>query len=88
MAAEAFVNIPFVDVHCHLLPGIDDGAKDLEESLAMARLAVADGISTIVCTPHQCGNFSANHIPCGNAEHNDCNNKCPLELVSTKERFY
>ena len=60
MAAEAFVNIPFVDVHCHLLPGIDDGAKDLEESLAMARLAVADGISTIVCTPHQCGNYSCN----------------------------
>ena len=55
MAAEAFV-----DVHCHLLPGIDDGAKDLEESLAMARLAVADGISTIVCTPHQCGNYSCN----------------------------
>ena len=56
MAAEAFV-----DIHCHLLPGIDDGAKDLEESLAMARLAVADGISTIVCTPHQCGNYSVNH---------------------------
>ena len=55
MAAE-----PFVDIHCHLLPGIDDGAKDLEESLTMARLAVADGISTIVCTPHQCGNYACN----------------------------
>lgn len=55
MAAESFV-----DIHCHLLPGIDDGAKDLEESLAMARLAVADGISTVVCTPHQCGNYSCN----------------------------
>ena len=51
---------PFVDIHCHLLPGIDDGAKDLHESLAMARLAVADGISTIVCTPHQCGNYAGN----------------------------
>jgi protein-tyrosine phosphatase len=39
-------------LHCHLLPGIDDGAKDLATSLAMARVAAADGISTIACTPH------------------------------------
>jgi protein-tyrosine phosphatase len=53
----------FVDIHCHLLPGIDDGAKSWEESLAMARMAVADGISTIVVTPHQLGSFSENHGP-------------------------
>src|SRR6516165_5491854 len=41
-----------IDLHCHLLPGIDDGSKDLAMSLAMARLASADGISTIACTPH------------------------------------
>jgi protein-tyrosine phosphatase len=41
-----------IDLHCHLLPGIDDGPKDLEESLAMARIAVADGIRIIVATPH------------------------------------
>jgi protein-tyrosine phosphatase len=41
-----------IDLHCHLLPGIDDGAKDLAVSLAMARVAAADGISTIACTPH------------------------------------
>jgi protein-tyrosine phosphatase len=41
-----------IDLHCHLLPGVDDGARDLEESLAMARLAVADGIQAIVVTPH------------------------------------
>lgn len=41
-----------IDIHCHILPGIDDGAYDLAMSLAMARLAVADGITTIVCTPH------------------------------------
>lgn len=41
-----------IDLHCHLLPGIDDGAKDLDESLEMARVAVADGITQIACTPH------------------------------------
>jgi len=51
----------FVDIHCHLLPGIDDGAKSWDDSLAMARMAVADGIDTIVVTPHQLGGFSQNH---------------------------
>lgn len=41
-----------VDLHGHLLPGIDDGAKDLEQALNMARLAVADGIVISVVTPH------------------------------------
>jgi protein-tyrosine phosphatase len=41
-----------IDLHSHLLPGIDDGSKDLAMSLAMARMASCDGISTIACTPH------------------------------------
>jgi protein-tyrosine phosphatase len=41
-----------IDIHCHILPGLDDGSKDLEVSLEMARMAVADGIKTIVATPH------------------------------------
>lgn len=41
-----------IDLHCHLLPGIDDGAVDLDDSLAMARCAVADGITVTACTPH------------------------------------
>ena len=41
-----------IDLHCHLLSGIDDGAADLEESLEMARLSVAGGVSVIACTPH------------------------------------
>lgn len=41
-----------IDLHCHLLPGIDDGARDLDDALAMARLAVARGTTHIVVTPH------------------------------------
>lgn len=41
-----------IDLHCHLLPGIDDGAPDEATSLEMARIAVADGIRTAACTPH------------------------------------
>lgn len=41
-----------VDLHSHILPGIDDGAANLEESLQMCRTAYQDGIRTIVCTPH------------------------------------
>ncbi|NDK38733.1 capsular biosynthesis protein [Pseudoxanthomonas gei] len=41
-----------LDLHCHLLPGIDDGAVDLDMALEMARMAVADGIRTVACTPH------------------------------------
>jgi protein-tyrosine phosphatase len=41
-----------VDIHCHILPETDDGAVSLEESVAMCRAAAADGIETIVATPH------------------------------------
>ena len=46
------MRLMFVDLHCHMLPGIDDGSKNLEQSLAMARLAVEDGIRAAVMTPH------------------------------------
>lgn len=41
-----------IDLHCHLLPGLDDGPDSLGESLAMCRVAAADGIRTIIATPH------------------------------------
>ncbi|WP_337133510.1 tyrosine-protein phosphatase [Priestia megaterium] len=41
-----------IDLHCHILPGIDDGALDEKISLKMARKAVSEGIHTIVATPH------------------------------------
>jgi Capsular polysaccharide synthesis, CpsB/CapC len=41
-----------VDLHCHLLPDVDDGAGSLEESLWMARFYVAEGTRYVVATPH------------------------------------
>lgn len=41
-----------IDIHCHILNGIDDGARTLEDSLAMAEMAVAEGITHILVTPH------------------------------------
>lgn len=41
-----------IDLHSHILPGLDDGAQSLEESLAMARVAVEGGITSMAATPH------------------------------------
>jgi protein-tyrosine phosphatase len=41
-----------IDIHSHILPGIDDGAKTMTDSLTMAQAAVKEGIHTIIATPH------------------------------------
>jgi len=41
-----------VDIHCHILPGLDDGSPDMATSIVMARLAVAAGITAMIGTPH------------------------------------
>lgn len=41
-----------IDLHCHLLPGVDDGARTMEEALTLARAAVANGVQAAVLTPH------------------------------------
>ena len=41
-----------IDLHCHILPGIDDGAVDIGVSLDMVRASVAGGVSVLACTPH------------------------------------
>src|SRR4051794_17577162 len=55
-----------IDLHSHLLPGIDDGARDLSDSLAMARVAVDGGVEQIVATPHVSGTYQ--NDPLGFAE--------------------
>lgn len=41
-----------IDIHTHILPGVDDGSKSIEMSLEMARQAVETGVDTVICTPH------------------------------------
>ena len=41
-----------IDLHSHILPGIDDGAVDIQVSIEMAKMAVADGTTILACTPH------------------------------------
>lgn len=43
---------PMIDLHCHILPGVDDGALDIHDSAGLARQAAADGIEAICATPH------------------------------------
>lgn len=59
-----------IDIHCHILPGIDDGAKTSGDTLAMLKSAIDEGITTITATPHHNPQF---------------NNESPLILKKVKE---
>jgi protein-tyrosine phosphatase len=52
-----------IDIHSHILPGLDDGARSLSEALQMARIASEDGITQMVCTPHMFNGLSPNPEP-------------------------
>lgn len=49
-----------IDIHSHILPGIDDGAQTIEDSIKMAKAAVNEGITTIIATPHHKNNQFTN----------------------------
>lgn len=52
-----------IDIHCHILPGIDDGPTDMDESIEMCRMAASDGITVIVATPHfMPGQYTADSV--------------------------
>lgn len=40
------------DMHCHVIPGVDDGVKDMEEALRMIKIEYEEGVRTIIATPH------------------------------------
>jgi protein-tyrosine phosphatase len=50
-----------IDLHCHILPNVDDGPKDLADSVEMAKQAVQQGIKTIIATPHHRNEKYENH---------------------------
>ena len=65
-----------IDIHCHILPGVDDGAKHLEDSIAMAKQAIAEGIHTIIATPHH-----------KNGRYNNPKNSVLADLTRLNERI-
>jgi protein-tyrosine phosphatase len=58
MARAMLPAAPMVDIHCHLLAGLDDGPQTLEESLQMAEMAIADGTTHVIATPHASPRYS------------------------------
>lgn len=48
---------PHVDCHCHILPGLDDGARSMEESVSLARKQAGWGFRKVVCTSHRVGKY-------------------------------
>lgn len=51
-----------VDIHCHILPGVDDGAQALKDALELLRMAHGDGVSAMILTPHYRGHYRK-HTP-------------------------
>jgi protein-tyrosine phosphatase len=56
-AGTGLCGATFADVHCHCLPGLDDGPADGPHALSLCRALVADGVRTVVATPHQLGRY-------------------------------
>ena len=54
---ERFGSDVCVDLHCHCLPGLDDGPQNMEEALCLCKALVSQGITTVIATPHQLGRF-------------------------------
>lgn len=86
--------ISLIDIHSHILPGIDDGAQSIEDSLNMAKLAVEEGITKIIATPHHKNGKYLNKkqdIIQGVSEFNNLlkNRNIPLEVLPGQEtRIY
>lgn len=82
-----------IDIHCHILPGIDDGAKDMQEALKMARIAQSEGIKTIINTSHYHPDFDHESIETVSKEAENFNkmlkeNNIDLEVLTGRELYY
>jgi protein-tyrosine phosphatase len=79
-----------IDLHTHILPGVDDGVKTMDDAVLFARVAAADGVSTIVATPHYREGFYMNTRPdvlAGVAALNDRlrSEKIPIQVLPGAE---
>ncbi|EOI00172.1 protein-tyrosine phosphatase [Enterococcus haemoperoxidus ATCC BAA-382] len=79
-----------IDLHCHILPGIDDGAQSIDDSIDMAEMAVKQGITHILCTPHhnngKYDNSAGKVISCVSALQEELDRrKVPLTLFEGQE---
>jgi protein-tyrosine phosphatase len=52
-----------IDIHCHCLPGLDDGPSNLDESIALCIALVNDGVQAVAATPHQLGRYDLSNTP-------------------------
>lgn len=73
-----------IDLHAHILPGLDDGAVDMDEAIRMCRVAESDGIDTIVATPHTGNGVYMNGRDCILAAVADLNRRLREEGMSVK----
>ncbi len=84
----------WIDLHCHILPGVDDGSRSIEESLEMANIAASFGTDTIVCTnhaniPRQYENYESGYLRksferlCKEVE----SKRIPIKLIRGNEIF-
>ena len=82
-----------IDIHCHILPGVDDGSKSMEESLAMLRIAQQNAIRTIIVTPHNKPGRHNIHIPSMNVYIKQLQEQMgrvglAIELIGGNELYY
>lgn len=82
-----------IDIHCHILSGVDDGAKSMEESLKMLQIAQENAIRTIIVTPHNKPGRHNVHIPSMNAYMKQLQEQMnriglSIELIGGSELYY
>lgn len=79
-----------IDLHCHILPCVDDGSCSLEESVKMAKIAESDGIKTVVATPHVCAPLRTVDVKSGVAklQQEIKNNGLNINVVEGSENFH
>mgnify|MGYP000297767474 CR=1 FL=1 len=76
-----------IDLHCHLLPGIDDGAKNISDAMALAKYAYESGITHVVCTPHIHEGYFDNDIEIIESTHEIFKSALRREGIALKSHF-